>query len=133
MQITADLHSSVSLDEQIRGQLRELIATGVLKEGQALPSVRQLAADLEVHFNTVARAYRRLEDEGLLSIGQGRGVFVKPVPSRPTQPVRQARESVAGRLRQVLVDARLLGLSAIQTREVVLEELERFARKRKRP
>jgi GntR family transcriptional regulator len=132
MQVTVDPRSPVSLDDQIRGQLRELIATGALKEGQPLPSVRQLAADLEVHFNTVARAYRRLEDEGLLAIGHGRGVFVKPAKARPAQPVRQAKETVAGRLRQVLVDARLLGLSAIQMRELVLEELEAFARKGKR-
>jgi GntR family transcriptional regulator len=131
MQITVDARSPVSLDEQIRGQLRERIATGALKEGQPLPSVRQLAAELEVHFNTVARAYRRLEDEGLLAIGHGRGVFVKPVPPRPSQPVKQAKDAVADRLRQVLVDARLLGLSAVQMREVVLEELERFARKKR--
>lgn len=132
MDITVDLQSPLSLDEQIRRQLRELVAVGALVEGQALPSVRQLAADLEVHFNTVARAYRRLQDEGLLVIGRGRGVFVKALPSRVPRPTRETREELQGRFRRILVDARLLGLSAVQTHELVLRELDRFTRMEKR-
>lgn len=132
MVITVDLQSALSLDEQIRTQLRELIAVGSLVEGQALPSARQLAADLEVHFNTVARAYRRLQDEGLLVIGRGRGVFVKTAPSRIPRPTRQTRAGLEARFRQILVDARLFGLSAVQTRELVLRELDRFTSLEKR-
>jgi DNA-binding transcriptional regulator YhcF (GntR family) len=129
MILTVELQSSISLDDQIRNQLREMIAVGVLAEGQALPSVRQLASDLAVHFNTVARAYRRLQDEGLLVIGHGRGVFVKAVPRRVRVPAREARESLGGRLRQIFVDARLIGLTPVQTRDLVLGELEQFTRK----
>lgn len=132
MLIRIDLQSGDPLEEQIRAQLRELIAVGKLVEGQSLPSIRQLAADLAIHFNTVARAYRRLQDEGLLVIGQGRGVFVKAVPSRPALSARETREALSSRLRQIFVDARLIGLSAMQTHDFVLGELEQFARKEKR-
>ena len=113
-------------------QIRELIAVGKLTEGQILPSTRQLAADLAIHFNTVARAYRGLEGEGLLVIGQGRGVFVKALPSRPKLSTRETREALSSRLRQIFVEARLIGLSAVQTHDLVLGELEQFARKEKR-
>ncbi|HYI12038.1 MAG TPA: GntR family transcriptional regulator [Thermoanaerobaculia bacterium] len=132
MAITIDLRSTTPLEDQLRSQIRELIALGKLVEGECLPSVRQLAGDLAIHFNTVARAYRRLQDEGLLAIGRGRGVFVKELPSRRTQSVRQTRETLGGRLREIFVDARLIGLTAAQTREFVLDELEQFARKEKR-
>ena len=131
MLIRVDLQSRTPLEDQLRAQIRELIALGKLVEGQSLPSTRQLAADLAVHFNTVARAYRRLEEEGLLVIGRGRGVFVKAVPSRP-QSVRATREALSSRLRQIFVDARLIGLSEAQTHEYLLDELQQFARKEKR-
>lgn len=132
MLIRIDLQSSVALEDQVRAQVRELIAVGKLVEGQSLPSIRQLAADLAIHFNTVARAYRRLEDEGLLVIAHGRGVFVKAVPSRPALSARQTREALGSRLRQIFVDARLIGLSGVQTHDFVLGELERFARQETR-
>ena len=117
----------VSIYDQIRNQVRELIASGVLREGEQLPSLRQFAEDQGVHFNTVARAYRQLRDEGVLVIGPGRGVFVKARPSRPASQARQARELLGRRLRQIFVEARLIGLSTDQTRKLVLGELDRFA------
>lgn len=132
MMIRIDLQSATPLEDQIRAQIRELIAVGKLVKGQCLPSSRQLAADLAIHFNTVARAYRRLQDDGLLVIGQGRGVFVKAVPSRPTLSARETREALSSRLRQIFVDARLIGLSAMQRHDFVVDELEQFARKEQR-
>lgn len=133
MTIRIDLRSASSLEDQIRSQIRELIAIGKLAEGQALPSIRQLAGDLAVHFNTVARAYRRLQDEGLLVIGRGRGVFVKSAPARPSKPLREVRDELSGRMRKIFVDARLMGLSATQTHDLVVSELDQFVRKEKKP
>lgn len=76
MTIDRDLDSPVY--EQIAGRLRRLIASGELGPGLALPSVRRLAGDLGVSLNTVARAYRRLEDEGFLIIRERAGVTVAP-------------------------------------------------------
>jgi GntR family transcriptional regulator len=58
--------------EQIRGQ----IASGDLKPGDQLPTVRQVAADLRVNFNTVARAYRLLDEAGIISTQHGRGTYI---------------------------------------------------------
>jgi DNA-binding transcriptional regulator YhcF (GntR family) len=126
-----DSESRVSIYDQLRNQVRELIATGVLREGEMLPSLRQLAEDLGVHFNTVARAYRQLRDEGVLVIGPGRGVFVRA--SRPASQARQARELLGRRLRTIFIEARLIGLSTEQTRKVVLGELDRFDREEAHP
>jgi DNA-binding transcriptional regulator YhcF (GntR family) len=75
--ITIDLDSPKPLEEQIVVGLRQAVAQGVVGFGDELPSVRQLAGDLGVHWNTVARAYRRLADEGLLLVRRGRSAVVR--------------------------------------------------------
>jgi GntR family transcriptional regulator len=128
--IVIDLQSPVTLDEQIRSAIRELIALGKLQEGDALPSVRQLAGDLSVHWNTVARAYRRLQDDGLLAVGKGRGVVVRS-PTSATKLDTESRNHLAERLRGVFADARLLGLSTANTRTFVVNELKRWSSQEK--
>ena len=130
--LAIDLESNVPIEQQIGSQIRELIALGQLKDGQPLPSARQLAGDLAVHFTTVARAYRRLQEEGLLVVGPGRGVFVRRRESRSNPTAAAARESLRGRVWQVLADGRLAGLTTAQMRDFFLRELERFAREEKR-
>lgn len=74
--IFIDLKSSVALHEQIAQGLRERLVQGDIPQGARMPTVRQMAAVLQVHFNTVAHAYRQLEQEGWLSTRPGRGTFV---------------------------------------------------------
>ncbi|NPA93242.1 MAG: GntR family transcriptional regulator [Chloroflexi bacterium] len=81
--IKIDFRQRMPITEQIREQIRLLIARGVLRPGEQLPPVRQLAADLRINFNTVARAYRQLEEEGLISVQHGRGTFVLASPHEP--------------------------------------------------
>lgn len=71
-----DFNSPVALHEQIGEKLRERLASGEFFQGERMPTVRELADTLQVHFNTVARAYRELEAEGWLSTRPGRGTFV---------------------------------------------------------
>ncbi|WP_442931096.1 GntR family transcriptional regulator [Micromonospora sp. NBC_00389] len=78
MTISVDSDSSVPPYEQVRGQLAELIGDGRLPVGSRLPTVRQLAADLRLAANTVARAYRELETAGLLETRGRNGTFVAP-------------------------------------------------------
>ncbi|MEU8181769.1 GntR family transcriptional regulator [Micromonospora sp. NPDC049044] len=78
MLISVDPDSSVPPYEQVRGQLAELIGDGRLPVGCRLPTVRQLAADLSLAANTVARAYRELEAAGLLETRGRNGTFVAP-------------------------------------------------------
>jgi len=69
--------------KQIEEGIRRLIALGALKAGGAVPSVRDLARDLRVNPNTVARAYQRLTEAGVLAVKRGEGTFVADVPSQP--------------------------------------------------
>ncbi len=71
-----DLHSGVPVYRQIIDQVRGAIASGALSAGHQLPTVRQLAVDLEINPNTVVRAYRELELGGLLETHQGTGTFI---------------------------------------------------------
>ena len=80
--ITLDEASPVPPFEQIRVQLADLVRAGRLADGQRLPTVRQLAADLRVAPGTVARAYGALEQEGLIRTGRSRGTTV----IRPSDP-----------------------------------------------
>ena len=74
--IDVDLRSHVPIYIQIVERVGHLVATGVLRPGDQLPTVRQLATDLRVNFNTVARAYRLLDEAGVISTQQGRGTYV---------------------------------------------------------
>ncbi|PKI91925.1 GntR family transcriptional regulator [Actinomycetales bacterium SN12] len=81
-----------SASEQVHSQLRGLIAAGWLQPGRRLPPVRQLAADLGLAAGTVARAYKRLEQEGLVVSRAGAGTHVcADVATIPRDVVRAAR------------------------------------------
>ncbi len=84
MQIQLDLHSHQPIYTQIVEQISQQVARGELQPGDQLPTVRQLAADLRVNFNTVARAYRMLDEAGLISTQHGRGTYVWAAPSPET-------------------------------------------------
>ena len=76
--ITVDVSAAEPPFEQVRTQLAGLIASGALAEGDRLPTVRALAADLGIAVNTVARAYKELEAEGLVTTGRRAGTTVAP-------------------------------------------------------
>ena len=75
-QFALDLHTGVPVYRQLIDQVRAGIASGSLTAGDQLPTVRQLAVDLEINPNTVMRAYRELELGGLLETHQGTGTFI---------------------------------------------------------
>jgi GntR family transcriptional regulator len=81
MQIKIDFRSGQPIYAQITEQIRQMVANRELKVGDQLPTVRQLATDLRVNFNTVARAYRLLDEAGLISTQQGRGTYIWEAPS----------------------------------------------------
>ena len=102
--LTIDRRREVPVYEQVADQVRRLVASGDLEPGTALPSVRQLAGDLGVNLNTVARAYRLLQDEGFLVIRDRAGVVVAAPAKKVAKSVRaelldQMRVTLA-RLRQ---------------------------------
>ncbi|MEA3440404.1 MAG: GntR family transcriptional regulator [Chloroflexota bacterium] len=79
--IKIDFRSGEPIYTQIVNQIQQMVAEGDLKQGDQLPTVRQLATDLRVNFNTVARAYRILDEAGLISTQQGRGTYIWEQPS----------------------------------------------------
>ena len=76
MELSIDTKSGVPFYRQIIEQIKFGIARGELEPGDRLPTVRQLAVDLSINPNTVIRAYRELEIEGVLDTQQGSGTFV---------------------------------------------------------
>lgn len=109
-QIRIDLDGAAPVNRQIVDQLRTLMVEGLIAPGQSLPSVRRLAIDLGVHFNTVADAYRSLAEEGWVEISHGRGVRVcqRKSPSADEETLSAFRR----RLRQLSAEMRAQGLSA---------------------
>lgn len=99
MQLEIDFRSGLPIYTQIMEQIRQKVADGELKVGDQLPTVRQLAADLRVNFNTVARAYRMLDEAGLISTQHGRGTYIweKPSPEILEQLRRQSLEDLSRR------------------------------------
>lgn len=81
MTIKLNFRSHIPIHIQILAQIRRMIAIGELVAGQRLPTLRELAAELQVNFTTVARAYRTLDAEGLISTQHGRGTFVLGLPA----------------------------------------------------
>jgi GntR family transcriptional regulator len=87
--------------QQIEEGMRRMITLGALKPGDSVPSVRDLARTLKVNPNTVARAYQRLTDRGVLSVKRGDGTYVADEPAVPKKSerhgkLRDAADSYAG-------------------------------------
>ena len=78
IQIKIDFRANLSITEQIYEQIHEQIIRGDLNPGEQLPTVRELAGELKVNFNTVARVYRLLDKAGLISTQHGRGTYILP-------------------------------------------------------
>ncbi len=117
-----DPKSAVPLYEQISVRLKAAVATGDLRAGDALPSVRQLAGRLRINPATVVQAYRAMEAEGFVEMRQGSGSFVRAVPGegRAWERAVQARRLA----RQLLADAAGLGLSRQELRDAIRHELD---------
>lgn len=133
LMISIDIESPISLEEQIRREIRKAIACGVVGPGDEMPPVRQLAGDLGIHWNTVARAYRKLRDEGLLIVGHGRGVFVRepPPPSKEENAKTLTRVEVL--LNEALTTARLGGLSLDEVKILLENRIERWKKENPEP
>lgn len=115
MHIQIDFRSGQPIYVQIMEQIRQMVASGELKQGDQLPTVRHLATDLRVNFNTVARAYRLLDEAGLISTQQGRGTYIWEKPSKETlgHLRHQALESLT---RRYLTEAVRLEFSPVEIR-----------------
>jgi len=106
---------------QIARQIRVLIASGDLSAGTSLASVRRLAGDLGINLNTVARAYRLLENERFVVIEERRGVRVAPPSASADAGVVH---SLRNRLKEIVHHLRQAGVQTDEIRRMVSRELE---------
>ncbi len=109
--------------KQILDQIRSAIIEGQLRTGDNLPSVRRLAIDLGVHFNTVAEAYRSLAVEGWLDISHGRGATVIERAGQ-TAPDGVGQDQFRQRARHLVAEMRASGIPPRSIREIFLNVLE---------
>lgn len=82
--ITLDFHAEEPIYLQIARQVEQLVSKGELKLGDQLPTVRELATELRINFNTVARAYHVLDETRLISTQRGRGTYIWEEPTEET-------------------------------------------------
>ena len=110
--LTINLGSPTPAYRQVVDQLRLLVQTGQLAPGHPLPGVRQLAAQLGVHHNTVAEAFRALAAEGLLDLSHGRRATVAAHPANPHRLTPEETSDLRTRLRALVAELRSKGIPA---------------------
>ncbi len=108
MHIKIDVQSGAPIYIQVVERIKHLIATGELEPGAQLPTVRQLAQELVVNPNTVARAYTLLDQAGIISTQQGRGTYVREHPDE-NGLARMREEKLGVLVNQMIVEALSLG------------------------
>lgn len=122
MFIRIEPSSSVPIYRQIIDQIKYQVATGVLKEGDKVPSVRELAAKLAVNQNTVLKVYNELCRENVLKIERGDGTYVSS--NKQTISAAERKKAVAKVLREAAVQAIHLEISVEQTKELLEKEYQ---------
>ena len=116
--------SGVPVYLQLEAQVKQAVAAGALRTGEALPSTRKLAAELRINPNTVARAYQNLEREGVTRSVPGGGTFVADgLPGLlKSEKVKRLRPLV----QQLAVEGRQLRLAREEILKMLEEELEKL-------
>ncbi|HSF83486.1 MAG TPA: GntR family transcriptional regulator [Anaerolineales bacterium] len=122
MKFQLDFRSGEPIYTQIMEQIQQMLASDELQQGDQLPTVRQLATELRVNFNTVARAYRLLDEAGLISTQQGRGTYILDKPSQETvQRLRQ--HGLESLTRRYLAEAAHLDYSPQEVAELMVRHI----------
>jgi GntR family transcriptional regulator len=109
--ISVDARDPTPIYAQLERGLRAAMATGRLRPGDQLPTVRQLAVDLRVNANTVARVYAELERVGVIETRRGVGSFIKATPAE-AHPPRERDRRLKAFITRVLADADAAGFTA---------------------
>ena len=123
MHIELDFRSGIPIYVQIVEQIKRQVDSGELKPGDQLPTVRQLATEVRVNFNTIARSYRLLDEAGFISTQHGRGTYILgPVENGNAEQLR--RSSLEGLTRRFLKDAELLGGTVEEITSLVQEQMK---------
>jgi len=117
MDVKVDFRSGIPIYIQIMEQIKDRVASGLLQPGDQLPTVRQMATDLRVNFNTVARAYRLLDEAGVISTQHGRGTYI--LGETPPEAVELLRRQALQELtRRYLSEAHRLEFTPKEVKEL---------------
>src|SRR5215208_3938939 len=111
--VSIDPRDRTPIYAQLERGLRAAIATGRLRPGEQLPTVRELAVDLRINANTVARVYAELERAGVIQTRRGVGSFIAATPAR-AHPPREHDRRLRTFVTRVLADAESVGFTVDQ-------------------
>lgn len=118
-----DFRSGLPIYTQIVEQVQSQLANGILKPGDQLPTVRALAEELRVNFNTIARAYRMLDEARIISTQQGRGTYITEIPP-PKVSKKLKQESLIALTDRFINEAERLGFSERDISQMVRDRLK---------
>jgi GntR family transcriptional regulator len=122
LMLQIDFRAGLPIYTQIVNQVQAQVAGGILKPGDQLPTVRALAEQLRVNFNTIARAYRILDEARIISTQQGRGTYITEIPPpRVTEKLR--KESLQALTERYITEAMRLEVSKAEISEMIKEQL----------
>lgn len=122
MDLRINFNSGVPIYVQLMEQIKHAVETGAVRAGEQLPTIRKVAEELAMNPNTVARAYRELEHEGVIEVHHGSGAYILE-PGRSSKPtaIRHSGEVLAAAIAKALAH----GLSEPELRRVFESELSR--------
>jgi len=118
-----DFRSGLPIYIQIVNQIEQQVSGGTLKPDDQLPTVRALASELRINFNTVARAYRLLDDAGVISTQQGRGTYIME-KAPPEVEKRLRRETLEALARQYIGEGKRLNFPDAELSQMVKDQLK---------
>lgn len=122
LNINLDFGSNDPIYAQIVDQVRHQLTTGELVPGDQLPTVRQLASELRINFNTIARAYRLLDEAGLISTQRGRGTYLLEYDEAKGKKAR--KESIEEQLNRTFQSLIRQGYDYEEIRTITMRILE---------
>ena len=129
MNLELDFRSGIPIYLQVVERIKERLAAGQLKPGDQLPTVRALALELRVNFNTIARSYRIMDESGIISTQQGRGTYILEIPTpQVAESIRlKALEDLTQRY---ITDSERLGVSPEELDEVLNKQVAQWKENR---
>ncbi len=122
LKLHIDFRSGLPIYIQIMNQIEQQVSGRKLKLGDQLPTVRALASELRINFNTVARAYRLLDDAGVISTQQGRGTFISEKPRAEVEK-RLREETLEALARQYIGEAKRSNFSNAEISQMLNDQL----------
>ena len=123
LNLQIDFRSGLPIYTQIVNQIQVQVVGGVLRPGDQLPTVRAMAEELRVNFNTVARAYRLLDEARIISTQQGRGTYITEIPP-PNVTEQLRKESLEALTRRFLSEAMRLDFTRVEINQMVDNQLK---------